>query len=46
MIYTDTDGQTWTVIDYRLENRKKKRVPLGDRRAEGRAFVPDGGPVR
>jgi hypothetical protein len=30
------------VIDYRVEGRRKKRVEIGDARAEGRAFVPDG----
>jgi hypothetical protein len=45
--FADAAGRAWTVIDYRVDGRKKKRVPLGDRRADGRAFVPDGwtGPV-
>jgi hypothetical protein len=40
--FDDADGRAWTVIDYRVDGRKKKRVPIGDARAGGRAFVPDG----
>ena len=52
-IFTDAAGREWSVIDYRVipsplgERGRKKRVPLVDRRAEGRAFLPIGrdGPV-
>ncbi len=51
-IFTDVAGRAWEVIDYRIEPRPgqrpvKRRVPLGDWKAEGRAFVPVGreGPV-
>lgn len=45
--FTDSLGRAWTVIDYRVDGRTKKRVPIGDARADGRAFVPHGwdGPV-
>ncbi len=47
-IFTDAAGVAWEVIDYKVirspqgERGKKKRLPLGDWSAEGRAFVPIG----
>jgi len=47
-IFTDSVGRAWSVIDYGVipspqgERGEKKRVPLGDWSAEGRAFVPIG----
>ena len=47
-IFTDAAGRAWSVIDYKVipspqgEHGKKRRVPLGDWNAEGRAFVPIG----
>lgn len=41
--FTDSAGRRWTVIDYMvpgLPGSKKKRVPISNWRAEGRAFVP------
>lgn len=45
--FVDAAGRAWLVVDYRIVAWKKKRVPISDWRAEGRAFVPDGweGPV-
>jgi hypothetical protein len=42
MIFTDAQGRQYEVIDYRVVDRKKKRVPFQDLRSEGRAFVPVG----
>lgn len=46
--FTDDAGQVWDVTDYvTTANFKKKRLPIGDFAADGRAFVPVGreGPV-
>jgi hypothetical protein len=44
---TDALGRSWIVLDFRVVDGAKRRLPLGDFRAEGRAFQPDGweGPV-
>lgn len=42
LIWTDADGLAWEIIDWHrpgLEG-KRKRLPLGSHKAEGRAFVP------
>lgn len=43
--FTDRDGHRWTVVEYKMENGKRKRVPfrhlpMGDPSAQGRAFIP------
>lgn len=41
--FTDRAGNRWTVIDFMvpgLPGSKKKRVPISNWRADGRAFVP------
>jgi hypothetical protein len=38
--FRDSADREWKIVDYRVVDFKKKRVPLGDWRAEGRAFVP------
>lgn len=42
--YTDRAGARWTVIDYRNADvgGKRKRVPISNWRADGRAFIPAG----
>lgn len=45
--FIDRLGRAWTVVEYRLEHGQRKRVPfkdipMGDRCAEGRAFIPRG----
>jgi hypothetical protein len=35
--------QEFDVYDFRIENGQRKRVPINDRSAEARAFVPVGG---
>jgi hypothetical protein len=41
-LFVDTDGRRWTVYDFHVVRDRRRRVPIGDYRAEGRAFVPDG----
>lgn len=47
--FTDDAGHEWDVIDFKFAGdfKRKKRLPVGDRGADGRAFVPIGrdGPV-
>jgi hypothetical protein len=44
--WTDAQGRTWHLYDWRTVEGKKRGLPMGDRRAEARAFVPaDGGAV-
>ena len=47
MKFTDAGGRRWTIQDYRVVGRAKKRVPFGSYEGAGRAFIPDGwdGPV-
>jgi len=46
-IYTDASGRQWEVIDFRIVQGRKRRVPLNSWRAEARAFVAlDTGEVR
>ena len=45
--FTDRLGRAWTVVEFRLVNGQRKRVPfrdipMGDALAEGRAFIPAG----
>lgn len=45
--FTDSRGCAWTVVEFRIVNGERKRVPfkslpMGDARAEGRAFIPNG----
>jgi len=45
-LWTDSHGRAWHLYDFRTLERKRRGVPIGDARAEGRAFVPvEGGPV-
>jgi hypothetical protein len=44
--FTDSAGRAWDIYDFRVVNRRRRKVPLGDYRAEARGFVPvDGGEV-
>lgn len=42
--FTDVAGRSWHVFDYRVigngPDAKKRALPIGDWRAEARAFVP------
>ncbi|HEX3867383.1 MAG TPA: hypothetical protein VHV78_11555 [Gemmatimonadaceae bacterium] len=38
----DRDRREWDVIDYRMVDRRRKRLRIGDVRAIGRAFMPRG----
>ena len=44
----DAHGRRWRVVDFRVVRGERRRVPLGSKTANGRAFVPDGwlGPVQ
>ena len=45
--FVDADGRAWDVFDFRVVDGKRRRIPLCDRRSEGRAFVAeDTGEVR
>jgi len=45
--FVDGEGRRWNVFDFHVVRDRRRRVPIGDHRGEGRAFVPDGweGPV-
>lgn len=44
MIWVDSEGLAWEVIDWHRPNleAKAKRLPLSSAKADGRAFVPQG----
>jgi hypothetical protein len=39
-LWTDARGRAWHVYDFRTVQGKRRGVPIGDWRAEGRAYVP------
>ena len=39
--FVDSEGRRWGVVDFRVAGDRKMRVPIGDWRAEARAFIPD-----
>jgi hypothetical protein len=41
--YTDAKGRAWHVYDFWVVGNRKRALPINDRRAEKRAFVPVGG---
>jgi len=41
--YTDAKGRAWHVYDFCVVRDRKRALPINDRRAEKRAFVPVGG---
>jgi hypothetical protein len=44
--WTDAAGRSWHVYDFRTVQGKRRGVPIGDWRAEARAYVPvNGGQV-
>jgi hypothetical protein len=43
--WTDAQGRAWHLYDWRTVEGRKCGLPMGDRRAESRAFVPANGGV-
>jgi hypothetical protein len=37
--FTDHTGRVWQVFDFSIVDKERKRRPLGDEKAEARAFV-------
>ena len=41
MRFLDAFGRLWKVYDYCVVGGERRRVPVGDRRAQFRTFVPE-----